>query len=143
MHASKYAKEIEAGRLADEVTSEMYSIEYLPIRFEFGESSNLSYINQNYHLYLNPEVNQELLCEAELNNMRRQINQQRKNLGLKIFDKVKILVDKTHIMKFLTSKDLKILEKHLNSELTFVEDTGLDYSFETIQGESIYYSIII
>jgi isoleucyl-tRNA synthetase len=113
--ASEMAKYIEEGLIEQPfLTRECYNIEYVLEELEGMISAKFDYyVDDKQHegvIYLANSLTDSNKIEAEVNNIRRQINILRKEFGFKLYDKVAI--------EFLRNKFLDNLDIHLFNSLT-------------------------
>lgn len=112
--AAEMAKYIEDGQLLQPgLTKECYNIEYVLEELEGMNSAKFDYYvdDRRYEgvIYLSNSVTDSNKIEAEVNNIRRQVNLLRKELGFKLYDKVAI--------EFLGNKFLDDLDMELFNSL--------------------------
>jgi len=93
--AAEMAKYIEDGQLQKPgLTKECYNIEYVLEDLEGMNSAKFDYYvdDRRYEgvIYLSNSIADSNRIEAEVNNIRRQVNLLRKELGFKLYDKVAI-----------------------------------------------------
>jgi hypothetical protein len=114
-----------------------------------------NYMNQNgiYKqsiVYIDTLSTIEFDIEAEHNNIRRQINEIRKTMGIKIFNKVEITFEKNdywnEFLSYPTGKyneSLSLLSNRLNATIKF-QDKLKDYNIiKTFNNKILYVSIKI
>jgi hypothetical protein len=114
-----------------------------------------NYMNQNgiYKqsiVYIDTLTTIEFDIEAEHNNIRRQINEIRKTMGIKIFNKVEITFEKNdywnEFLSYPTGKyneSLSLLSNRLNATIKF-QDKLKDYNIiKTFNNKILYVSIKI
>ena len=92
--ANDVAKRIESGDISD-LSDDHYSIEYIIQDHPGYISSKFDYYSDEGKrsesiIYLSAEATAHNMMEAEVNHFRRQVNILRKDMGLKMFDRVYI-----------------------------------------------------
>jgi hypothetical protein len=111
------------------------------LRYNFGTPRNI---------YIDTLTTIEFDIEAEHNNIRRQINEIRKTMGIKIFNKVEITFEKNdywnEFLSYPTGKyneSLSLLSNRLNATIKF-QDKLKDYNIiKTFNNKILYVSIKI
>jgi len=145
--AFKYIKLIESG-LIENIDSDDYYIEYIikdkhnmiASKFEYIDNNNN--INQSL-VYLYTQINDENLIESELNNIRRQLNEIRKNLKLKIYNKIEIYFENNIFWKNIQEKYNNLITNFINKLSTKVVFNDVLHDYNVIltytQKEIKYY----
>jgi len=116
--AIKYINLIEKGEI-NNIDNEDYYIEYIienknnMIVSKFDYIDNNNNINQSL-VYLYTKISPENLLESELNNIRRQINEIRKNLKLKLYNKINLYFENNDFWKELEEKNNNLLKNFIN-----------------------------
>jgi len=144
-----YVQKIESGDITwDGCIPEYYTFTY-NINSLQGNSSigmTFNYINQNgiYKqsiVYIDTLSTIEFDIEAEHNNIRRQINEIRKTMGIKIFNKVEIIFEKNDYWDEINNESLYLLSNRLNATIKF-QDKLEDYNIiKTFNNKILYVSI--
>jgi isoleucyl-tRNA synthetase len=81
-------------------------------------------------LILNLEITPELEEEKNVREFIRKIQDMRKNLGLKVEDKINVFYTSSEILKQTLEKNLELLTKKLNA-VSFTQDEDEDSDIET------------
>ena len=144
-----YVQKIESGDITwDGCISDYYTFTYkinsLQETFSIGMTFN--YMNQNgvYKqsiIYIDTLSTIEFDIEAEHNNIRRQINEIRKTMGIKIFNKVEIIFEKNDYWDEMSNESLHLLSNRLNATIKF-QDKLIDYNIIKTFNNKILYVLI-
>lgn len=116
--AFKYINLIKNGNI-ENIDIDNYYIEYIiedkvnMIASKFDYIDNNNNINQSL-VYLSILITKQNLLESELNNIRRQINDIRKNLKLKIYNKIEIHFENNVFWTELNEKYNNLIIKFIN-----------------------------
>jgi isoleucyl-tRNA synthetase len=147
--ASTFATLIESGNITfPECIPEYYMEEYAIIDKSHLNlySSKFNYTDSNDNInmaivYLNVNTSKEQDDEAEINNIRRQVNNIRKEMGLKIFNKIEIHFENNEL---LYNRDLvETLMTRLNTVIK-IHDCLDDYMIiETFNHTKLKVKIIV
>jgi isoleucyl-tRNA synthetase len=125
--AKKYINMIESGDINWEgCMSDFYTFDYIVddkknmigTKFNYIDSTNK--IKQSV-VYVNIETNHQTDMEAEINNIRRQINNLRKEMGLKIFNKIKVIFERNEYWNTINKDLLDLLKSRLCTDIEFTE----------------------
>jgi len=151
-----YVQKIESGDITwDGCIPEYYTFTYNINSLQENSSIGITfnYMNQNgiYKqsiVYIDTLSTIEFDIEAEHNNIRRQINEIRKTMGIKIFNKVEITFEKNdywnEFLSYPTGKyneSLSLLSNRLNATIKF-QDKLKDYNIiKTFNNKILYVSI--
>jgi isoleucyl-tRNA synthetase len=109
-------------------------------------SSKFNYINydgliKQSIVFISTETNHFIEMEAEINNIRRQVNAIRKEMGLKLFNKVKVVFEKCDYWNQLTEETLNILTSRLIADIQFSDQLKFSKSIQTFNGREIRVNI--
>jgi valyl-tRNA synthetase len=131
--AAEMAKYIEDGHLQQPgLTKECYNIEYVLEDLEGMNSAKFDYYvdDRRYEgvIYLSNSVTGSNKIEAEVNNIRRQVNLLRKELGFKLYDKVAIEVLRNHFLDNLDIELFNSLVAQLGGNVLVLDTTDLQHS---------------
>jgi len=88
-------------------------------------------------VYLDVSTNATNDMEAEINNIRRQINGLRKNLGLKMFNKVEIVFESNDYWNQIDSETLELLTSRLIATVKFADNITGGNQIETFNGKTL------
>ena len=146
--ANKYAQLIESGNVSwDGCTSEFYTFDYVieqsdkhmvGTKFNYVDSSDK--VKQSV-VYLNTQSNHQTDMEAEINNIRRQVNGLRKDMGLKMFNKVEVVFEQNEYWNNLNQELMDLLVSRLVADIRFKEYLDDFKVIETFNGKEIKVSI--
>lgn len=140
--AGSIRKQIESGDLTNpEITEEMYSYDFAPI--DVDKEKIGVFVSNNFQIYLNTEINNEIIKLAEIDSIRRLINQERKEMGLKMFNKIKINFKLNETWESLNDVLIERLRKQLSADINFVNELTSVKEIETLFNNKIQYEIII
>lgn len=126
--AYKYITLIENGDICwDGCNTDLYTFDYLIEQKENMISSKFNYINNSGKsiqsiVYLNKKSTPETECEAELNNIRRQINILRKEMGFKMFNKINIIFENNKYWSSINNNLLSSLFNKLSANILFEDE---------------------
>ena len=118
---------IENGNiLFDGCSSEYYSIDFIIENKENMICDKFIYYDHNKNqcqaiVYLDILTDKNNELEAEINNIRRQINLFRKDMNLKIYNKIHIIFEKNEYWNNMDNNLLLNLKNRLSSEISFVD----------------------
>jgi len=79
--------------------------------------------------------------EAEINNIRRQINSLRKNLGLKMFNKVEVVFESNDYWANIDTETMDLLTSRLIATVRFEDKIVGGNKIETFNGKTLNVSI--
>lgn len=118
--ASQYIEMIEKGSI-DMIDPVYYSVEYNVETKQDFIGSTFNYIDMNGTkkqaiLYISTILTQDNYTEAETNNIRKQINMKRKELGLKMYNIIQVIFEED---SFWANIQLKVLEQKIAAEIVF------------------------
>jgi isoleucyl-tRNA synthetase len=137
--AIKYIKLIENNAI-DNINNDYYHIELIIENKENMIVSKFNYNNNEGLIYLNICTNNLNDQEAELNNIRRIINDKKKELNIKIYNKTEILFENNDFWKKLNIELLSNFK--LNNNIKLI-DNLIDYNIiTTFNNNEIKYKII-
>jgi isoleucyl-tRNA synthetase len=131
--AAEMAKYIEDGHLQQPgLTKECYNIEYVLEDLEGMNSAKFDYYvdDRRYEgvIYLSNSVTGSNKIEAEVNNIRRQVNLLRKELGFKLYDKVSIEFLRNQFLDNLDTELFNSLVAQLGGNVLVLDTTDLQHS---------------
>lgn len=144
---NKYATMIETGNIEwDGCNSDYYTFEYnienknnmIGAKFNFNNNNNK--IEQSI-IYLSTNDKKEYEIEAEMNNIRRQINDYKKTLGIKFSDKTKIIIENNKYWEDINENYINKLKNKLNSDIEFINKIDNPYIIETYNNKIIFINI--
>jgi isoleucyl-tRNA synthetase len=130
-----YVQKIESGDITwDGCIPDYYTFTYKINSLQENSSIGITfnYINQygiykQSIVYIDTLTTLEFDIEAEHNNIRRQINEIRKTMRIKIFNKVEIIFEKNDYWNEMTNESLYLLSNRLNATIKF-QDKLKDYN---------------
>ena len=145
----KYSQMIEQGNIGwsgchpsfyieDYDLSQLSKPNMIGTKFSFVDSNGL--IKQAV-VYLDSQTNQLTDMEAEINNIRRQVNGIRKDMGLKLFNRVKVIFEKCDYWTQLSDDMLGMLTTRLVADIMFTESLASYKVIETFNGKEIKVNI--
>lgn len=131
--AAEMAKYIEEGQLLHPgLTKECYNTEYVLEEVEGMISAKFDYYVDDRRfegvIYLSNSLTDSNKIEAEVNNIRRQVNLLRKELGFKLYDKVAIEILRN---QFLDNLDIELfngLAVQLGGNVLILESIDVQHS---------------
>ncbi len=141
--ANQYVKLIESGNVTWEGCSpDYYTFEYnieekpgmVGAKFNYLDSSNK--LNQSV-VYLNIETSEQSDMEAEVNNIRRQVNILRKDMGLKLFNKVRVIFETNEYWSHINEELMELLSGRLVASIHFEEKLDDFKLIETFNGKEL------
>jgi hypothetical protein len=142
-NATKYTQLIENGNITwDGCISEYYTFEYIvnPINHMIGAKfyyyDSLNKLTQAI-VYVDTTTTNENDIDAEINNIRRQINAFRKDMGLKLFNKVQIIFEQNEYWTNIHSTFINKLNNKLATDIQFLEHLDDFKLIETFNGKQI------
>ena len=142
-----YANKIESGDITwDGCNSNLYTFSYIINKKENMVGAKFDYLDYNdQHLqaivYIDTLSTKENDIDAEINNIRRQVNAHKKDMGFKIFHNVEIIFEKNDYFYNLTCETLNLLTHRLISPIKF-EDKLNDYNVITTFNGKILHVLI-
>ncbi len=145
--AQTFANKIESGDISwDGCINDFYSFEYIVEPKDAMLDTKFTYVNGSGKqfqsvVYLDISSNASNDMEAEINNIRRQINGLRKTLGLKMFNKVEIVFESNDYWKQIDSEALELLTSRLIATVKFVDNIKEPNKIETFNGKTLNVSI--
>jgi isoleucyl-tRNA synthetase len=114
--AYKYIKLIEENNI-DNIDTKYYNIELIPHEENNMIYSKFKYDNNNEGIvYLLTSFNKLNEEEAEINNIKRLINNFKKELNIKIYNKVKIIFENNNLI------NINLLKNKITNELIFIDN---------------------
>jgi len=131
--AAEMAKYIEDGQLLQPgLTKECYNIEYVLEEIEGMDSAKFDYYvdDRRYEgvIYLSNSLSDSNKIEAEVNNIRRQVNLLRKDLGFKLYDKVSIEFLRNQFFDILDLELFNGLVAQLGGNVLVLDNIDLQHS---------------
>ena len=145
--AGFYANKIESGDITwPGCVDDFYSFEYDTKPKELMLNTKFTYSNADGKyiqsvVYLDISSNSSNDIEAEINNIRRQINSLRKNLGLKMFNKVEVVFESNEYWNNIDSEALELLTSRLIATIRFEDKIIGGNQIETFNGKTLNVSI--
>lgn len=145
--AGLYASKIESGDITwTGCSDEYYSFEYetqakqsmLDTKFTYSNADGKQFQSV---VYLDIATDATNDMEAEINNIRRQINSLRKTLGLKMFNKVEIVFESNEYWTNIDSETLGLLTSRLIANIRFEDKIEGGNQIETFNGKTLNVSI--
>jgi hypothetical protein len=146
-----YVQKIESGDITwDGCIPEYYTFTYNINSLQEKSSIGMTFNYMNQHgiykqsiVYIDTITTSEFDIEAEHNNIRRQINEIRKTMGIKIFNKVEIIFEKNEYWDEMNNESLCLLSNRLNATIKF-QDKLKDYNIiKTFNNKILYVSITL
>jgi valyl-tRNA synthetase len=141
--AGKYVNMIESGNITwDGCSDEYYTFDYIVCEKPSMLDTKFTYLNKDgkqYQsvVYLDVSTSTTNDNEAEINNIRRQINSLRKTMGLKMFNKVEIVFESNEYWNSLGSESLELLMTRLIATIRFTEKITNGNQIETFNGKTL------
>lgn len=145
--AIKYINLIESGNVTwNGCEPEYYTFEYIITPQNSMIDSKFTYINElgqqvQSVVYLDTSTSRSRDVEAEINNIRRQINNIRKTMGLKMFNKVEVVFEKNEYWSDLDENIVELLTLRLVADIRFEDKVDNGNQIETFNGKTLYVSI--
>lgn len=134
--AANIVLQIESSNI-DNIEEDCYTVDY-------NVDNRDGYVHSKYNntiVYLSNEVTEENKVEAELNNIRRQVNVIRKEMGLKMYDRVHIEILKDEFWSRLDQTLVEQLRIQLGGDLVLVDHLETSKTIKSLNGQfetSIY-----
>lgn len=149
--AKKYEEMILSGNITfDGCDDSFYTFEYeVTPRDDFVGTKFTYYdvngVQNNAVIYLNSTTEEDNDIMAVINNTRRQINNYRKEMGLKSRDKIMLLFDKNEYLNMIDKEYIVLLSGQLGSEINFIDHTNTNnlQMIETFNNMKLKIKIII
>ncbi len=144
---NKYIQMIEQGNINwDGCTPEYYSFEYQVNPIKNCVGTKFGYVdksgkNSQAVIYLETTKSIENDMEAEINNIRRQVNGLRKDMGLKMFNKVEIIFEQNEYWSQMNSSLMDLLMNRLVADVKFSDKLDQFKTIETFNGKEIRVAI--
>lgn len=142
--AAKYIEMIERGDITT-IDSSFYTFEYIQETKENMISSVYTYHmnNMTYQalLYVDISTNNMMDMEAEINNIRRQVNNTKKDMNLKIYNKVDIYFEENELFSKMSKEQFDMLSNRLSSPLYLKAKLENYNTIETFAGNKINFHI--
>jgi len=133
--ASEIIRQIESGDFTNCSDPECYSVQYNMDEREGYISSKFEYnINKEAVVYLSNTLTEQNKTEGEINHIRRQVNVIRKEMGLKMYDRVHIEIEKNHFWNGLDQTLVEQLRVQLGGDLVLVEHLEKSKSVKSLNG---------
>ncbi len=145
--ASTYVELIESGNISwVGCIEEYYTCKYITPTKNSMLNSNFTYFNNHGQefesvVYLDISSSPSNDMEAEINNIRRQINGLRKTLGLKMFNKIEVIFESNDYWKSLDVKTIELLGSRLVANIKFSDNIKQFNIIETFNGKKLKVSI--
>jgi isoleucyl-tRNA synthetase len=145
--SNKYVQLIESGDINwDGCSPEYYTYDYnvVPIdgmvgtKFYYYDSLG-KYTQSIVYININRSTDNDIY--AEINNIRRQINSFRKDMGLKIYNKVDIIFEQNEYWNNINSEFIEILTNKLIANIKFSQELEDFKVIETFNGKKLKTSI--
>jgi isoleucyl-tRNA synthetase len=140
---NKYIQMIEQGNINwDGCTPDYYSFEYQVKPQENFVGTKFGYTDKSGKrvqsvIYIDTTKSIENDMEAEINNIRRQVNGFRKDMGLKMFNKVEIIFEQNEYWSHMSSTLIDILMNRLVADIKFSDKLDEFKTIETFNGKAI------
>lgn len=140
---NKYINMIESGNIDfEECKPEYYNVDYVVSDYDNMVGCKFTYIDMNGMnkiaiVYLNLTTDTNTDNEAEVNNIRRQINDIRKVMGLKIFNKIEIVFENNDYWSNINMELFNMLTKRLNTPIKFSNMIENVHTIETFNGKQL------
>jgi isoleucyl-tRNA synthetase len=142
-----YANKIESGDISwDGCNQDLYTFTYIIDKKENMIGAKFDYLDYNDQrlqaiVYIDTTSTKENDIDAEINNIRRQVNAHKKNMGIKMFHKVEIIFEKNDYFSKLSCETLTLLTQRLISPIKF-ENKLTDYNVITTFNGKILHVLI-
>jgi len=146
--AAEMAKYIDAGQLEQiGLTKECYNIEYVLEELEGMISAKFDYYVEDKRfegvIYLSNSLTDSNKLEAEVNNIRRQVNLLRKELGFKLYDKAAFEILRNTFLDNLDIMLFNNLVTQLGGNVLIVDTIELQHSTIPSLNNSIVFCLSI
>lgn len=140
--ASNIKRLIESGDLSDSrITSDMYTFSYTPKTCSKDKMG--VFVSESFHIYLDTELYPQIIKMAEIDSIRRLINMERKEMGLKMFNKIKIQFLKNDFWNSLEYEFTERIQKQLLADIEFVDSIDKFKVIETLFNTQIQFNIVV
>ena len=144
-----YVQKIESGDITwDGCIPDYYTFTYKINSLQENSSIGMTFnymdqfgVYKQSIVYIDTLSTIEFDIEAEHNNIRRQINEIRKTMGIKIFNKVEIIFEKNEYWDEMSNESLYLLSNRLNATIKF-QDKLIDYNIIKTFNNKILYVLI-
>ena len=137
--AAEIVKQIELGDFTNCSDIDCYSVSYHMDEREGYISSKFEYIQNNINkeaiVYLSNRLTENNRIEAETNHVRRQVNVIRKEMGLKMYDRVHIEIQKDEFWNGLEQTLVEQLRLQLGGDLVLIEQVHTDKTIKSLNGQ--------
>jgi valyl-tRNA synthetase len=137
--ANEIVKQIELGDFTNCSDTDCYSVSYHMDEREGYISSKFEYIQNNSNkeaiVYLSNRLTENNKIEAETNHIRRQVNVIRKEMGLKMYDRVHIEIQKDEFWNGLDQTLVEQLRLQLGGDLVLLEKVDTDKTIKSLNGQ--------
>jgi hypothetical protein len=130
--SKKYEEMILSGNIFfDGCDDSFYTFEYMIEPKDDFIGTKFTYYDMNGEqtsavVYLNSTTDEDNDIMAVINNTRRQINNFRKEMGLKSKDKIMLLFDSNEYLNTIDKEYIVLLSDQLRSEIVFIDMNGRD-----------------
>jgi len=104
---------------------------YISSKFEYIQNN----INKEAIVYLSNRLTENNRIEAETNHVRRQVNVIRKEMGLKMYDRVHIEIQNDEFWNGLDQTLLEQLRIQLGGDLVLIEEVDTDKRIKSLNGQ--------
>lgn len=141
--ASRYIEMIEQGNVSwDGCSPDFYSVDYIIETTKTIVGSKFNYIDSLDRVklavvYLDIQSNEYTDMEAEVNNIRRQVNGIRKEMGLKMFNKIEVIFEHSDYWRNLNNELIYMLENRLVANIKFIDKLDNFNIVHTFNGKEI------
>ncbi len=145
----RYSKLIEQGDITWEGCDKSFYIETYDLtkltkpnmignKFSYFDSDGLI---KYAVVYLSTQTTKFTDMEAEINNIRRQVNAIRKDMGLKLFNRVKVIFETCEYWSTLDEELIQMLNTRLVADIEFTKTLETFRIVETFNGKEIKVNI--
>jgi hypothetical protein len=104
---------------------------YISSKFEYIQNNS----NKEAIVYLSNGLTENNRIEAEINHVRRQVNVIRKEMGLKMYDRVHIEIQKDEFWNGLEQTLVEQLRLQLGGDLVLLEKIETDKTIKSLNGQ--------
>lgn len=146
--AKKYEDMILAGDITfPECKDTFYTMElnvdmkadFVGMKFSYMDNQN---IRKNAVVYLNSTTDSDNDMMANINTIRRHINNIRKERGLKMYNKIEVDFEMNSFWEFVDTQYIDTLKNQLGSNIHFSNVDNYNYSMETFNSNTVKFNII-
>ena len=99
-------------------------------------------VRKNAVVYLNSTTDSDNDMMANINTIRRHINNIRKERGLKMYNKITVDFEMNQFWEHIDKEYIDILKNQLGSDLIFSNFDNYSYMVETFSNNTIKFNII-